>query len=209
MKLQLFRPVRARVYTSYPWKNAYTKNNIWHGSVVSQGFGENMLPIYAEMGLTGHNGIDVSTDFRTPVYASHDGKVLDVCKERERGLGVTLITDKPYEYGPASYFFKTVYWHFDELKVEPGQKIEVGNLLGYADSTGISTGNHLHMEIKPIRKENGIYVNVLQTNGYFGAVNPLDYMVEQDAEDRRKQLDSIEGQLKMIAEAIKKLLGIA
>jgi hypothetical protein len=34
-------------------------------------------------------------------------------------------------------------------------------------------------------------------------------MVEQDAEDRRKQLDSIEGQLKMIAEAIKKLLGIA
>ena len=207
-KLNLYRPVKARVWESYPWKNSYSKNNQWGGSVVSQFFGENQLPIYATLGLKGHNGLDISTAFREPVYAAHDGKVLDVSKERERGIGCTVVTENSYDYEPSQYHFKTVYWHFDELVVEPGQWVEVGNLLGYSDSTGISTGHHLHFELKPIRKENGIFVNVEQNNGFFGAVDPMIYMTEMDAEDRRKQLDSIEYQIKIIAEKIKELLGL-
>ena len=42
----------------------------------------------------------------------------------------------------------------------------------------MSTGDHLHYELKPIRfNSDGTYWNVLQDNGTYGAIDPLPYMV--------------------------------
>ena len=42
----------------------------------------------------------------------------------------------------------TLYAHLDELCVFEGQSVKEGQLIGYSDSTGNSTGNHLHFEIR-------------------------------------------------------------
>ena len=136
----------------------------------------------------GHNGLDLRAKRWQPVYAAHDGIVNEVQTEVERGLGVGIVSDKKYfcqESGKAEYF-KTRYWHFIALDVYLGEKILVGDLIGYADSTGYSTGDHLHFELKPVSirdYENGVPVcdNVLQNNTHLGSINPLTYMEMESA----------------------------
>ena len=94
---------------------------------------------------------------------------------------------------------KSVYWHFCDAKKEPqymspvykavgfqpdqtgvsniGIPVETGDLIGYADNTGASTGDHLHFSIKPclINEANGIWYNVEQKNGFNGSIDPQPY----------------------------------
>lgn len=42
---------------------------------------------------------------------------------------------------------ETLYAHLDEVVVTEGQMVKKNQLIGYADSTGNSTGNHLHFEV--------------------------------------------------------------
>lgn len=56
------------------------------------------------------------------------------------------------------------------------EKVKAGELVGYADNTGLSSGMHLHFELKPVRRSlSGNFRNVLQSNGYFGTINPELY----------------------------------
>lgn len=131
----------------------------------------------------GHNGMDIGAARWQPVYAAHNGIVTEVQTEEARGLGVGIVTDKQWhcnETGKLEHF-KTRYWHFIALDVHKGEKVKVGDLIGWADSTGFSSGDHLHLELKPIRIvewENGVplYTNALPQNGYLGAVNPEPYL---------------------------------
>jgi murein DD-endopeptidase MepM/ murein hydrolase activator NlpD len=131
----------------------------------------------------GHNGLDVRAARWQPVYAAHDGIVTEVQTEEARGLGVGIVSNGKYfctESGKDEHF-KTRYWHFIALDVHRGEKVKVGDLIGWADSTGYSSGDHLHLELKPVKIlewENGlpIYNNVLQNNGFLGAINPTPYM---------------------------------
>jgi murein DD-endopeptidase MepM/ murein hydrolase activator NlpD len=52
----------------------------------------------------------------------------------------------------------TGYWHLQELAVRPGDRVEPGQLLGRVGSTGLSTGAHLHWELRV----NGVPVDPLQ-----------------------------------------------
>ena len=56
-------------------------------------------------------------------------------------------------------------------------KVNNGDLIGYADNTGASTGSHLHYGLKPVAKGEGwgTYYNLEQKNGYNGAVDPQPY----------------------------------
>ena len=56
----------------------------------------------------------------------------------------------------------TGYWHLSELKVEPGQTVAAGDVLGLVGNTGLSTGAHLHWE--------------LRVNGV--AVDPMPFLAE-------------------------------
>lgn len=153
----------------------------------------------------GHTGIDVHAPRFTPLYASHPGIVTEVNTEIARGLGVGITTLKPYfckETGKEE-LFKTRYWHLIAIAVALNQAVKTGDLIGYADNTGYSAGDHLHYELKPVIKSaSGEYVNILQENGTYGSVDPIPYMLKIYALDGKR---IIEGLFKTIPEQLARL----
>lgn len=131
---------------------------------LSQGFGENLRE-YSIFGLNGHNGLDLVFDEGTEVFASHDG-LAEFTEDYAKGLGVT-ITDSEK---------KTIYWHFKSAVKPLGSRWSVkrGELIGYGDSTGYSTGHHLHYGLKLLDFK-GEVLN--RNNGFDGAINPLPFLV--------------------------------
>ena len=71
--------------------------------------------------------------------------------------------------------------------VKTGQKVVAGDLIGYADSTGLSTGDHLHFGLKPQawNETDWSWFNVEQGNGYGGAIDPTPYFNHFFAEDAK------------------------
>ncbi|WP_346289867.1 M23 family metallopeptidase [Sphaerothrix gracilis] len=86
-----------------------------------------------------HQGIDLKGPHGMPIYATADGTVKRA--ENSGGYGNHVIVDHGYQY-------KTLYGHMSALVVQPGDRIERGQLLGYLGSTGRSSGPHLHYEIR-------------------------------------------------------------
>lgn len=118
--------------------------------------------IYSQM--DGHNGNDIPSRRWKPVYAAREGMVIEVETELERGLGVGI----RHNFGKES-IWKTRYWHFIASVVELGQEVSTGQMIGYVDSTGYSTGDHLHFEVKRLNPDGS---NMHPNNGYFGAEDP-------------------------------------
>lgn len=134
--------------------------------------------VYGQFGLNGHNGLDMKAIHGQSVFAAHDG----ICYpeiDNNGGNGVILQTEIPFDYKGISAYFKTIYWHLIKANavVKTGQHVKAGALLGYADSTGFSTGDHLHFGLKPQlwNENNWTWYNVEQHNGYLGAINPTPY----------------------------------
>lgn len=159
---------------------------------INQKFGEVAnLDYYKKNGLTfvGHNGIDFMAKHGQPVYASHDGVAYPEVDNRS-GHGVVVITSNTYEYNGTQAYFKTIYWHFiPEIPVHWGQAVNKGDILGYADSTGLSTGDHLHFGLKPMSGANPWEsTNLEQNNGYSGAIDPMPYFDGTYAYNENKEL---------------------
>ena len=55
----------------------------------------------------------------------------------------------------------TGYWHLSQIDVQAGQQVKPGDQLGLVGTTGLSTGNHLHWEMRV----HGIAVDPLQWTG--------------------------------------------
>ena len=87
-----------------------------------------------------HFGIDIAAPAGTPVYAA-DGGIVAQAGWNSGGYGNWVVID--HKNG-----FKTVYAHNSAVIVYPGQKVHQGQLLSLVGSTGDSTGNHLHFEIR-------------------------------------------------------------
>lgn len=143
----------------------------------NQRFGEKS-PMYTNMGMLGHNGIDFTAVHGIPVYAAHEG----ICYpeiDGSGGNGVVIRTLNDYEYEGKQVRFKTIYWHLmqSDAVVKTGQKVLAGELIGYADNTGMSTGDHLHFGLKPqMWNENDwTWYNPDQNNGYLGAIDPAPF----------------------------------
>lgn len=161
--------------------------------VFNQKFGENANPIYAKEGMNGHNGIDFRAYHGQPIYATHDG-LASFQIDAQGGHGVVIVTNEQFDYPlypdlpNNEVYFKTIYWHLCDGLKEPQFKspfqdktgffpVRCGDLIGYADSTGLSTGDHLHFGLKPAAKGEdwGTWYNVMQNNGYNGAIDPMPY----------------------------------
>ncbi|WP_310794432.1 M23 family metallopeptidase [Campylobacter lari] len=92
-----------------------------------------------------HPGIDLRAALKTPIYAPANG-VVEYAAYSNNGYGYSVILI--HNFG-----FKTVYAHMtrqDVVKV--GQFVKKGDLLGYTGNTGLSTGPHLHYEVRFINK---------------------------------------------------------
>lgn len=85
-----------------------------------------------------HSGLDLRAAFKQPVFATANGIVVYAGWAGGYGKMVKI----KHKYG-----FTTLYGHLYYIKVRAGQKVKAGQIIGYAGSTGRSTGVHLHYEI--------------------------------------------------------------
>jgi murein DD-endopeptidase MepM/ murein hydrolase activator NlpD len=105
--------------------------------ILTSGYGNRRDPFSGRLSL--HEGIDIVAPAGREVRAPGDGVVVKAARESSFGLVVYL----SHGYG-----LTTVYGHLSATKVTPGQKVRRGDLLGLVGSTGRSTGNHLHYEVR-------------------------------------------------------------
>jgi murein DD-endopeptidase MepM/ murein hydrolase activator NlpD len=101
----------------------------------------------------GHKGLDIAAPYGTNIYAAANGTI-------------TRIGDKGDGYGKAIFIanddgFTTVYGHMSKTAdFAKGDYVVKGQLIGFVGSTGNSTGNHLHFEVR----------------SNYGYENPTDYV---------------------------------
>lgn len=105
---------------------------------MTSGYGMRMHPIKKKKMM--HRGIDFSCPEGTSIVATADGKV--VKKEyNPKTYGRFIIIKHSDSYS-------TLYSQMSEFKVELGEEVKQGQVIGLVGSSGISTGPHLHYEIK-------------------------------------------------------------
>ena len=93
---------------------------------------------------SGHKGVDICAPAGTPIYASAGGTVTKAGYNKAgagTGYGYSVIISHSGGY-------TTVYAHCLSLTVHAGQSVRQGQLIGYVGSTGRSSGNHCHFEIR-------------------------------------------------------------
>lgn len=95
-----------------------------------------------DMGLWGHQGIDIATDKGTPVYATNEGEVVFAEEKWWRGKTITI---KHIQDGKTIY---TSYSHLSEILVKVGNMVTENTIIGKVGSTGNSTWPHLHFQIE-------------------------------------------------------------
>jgi murein DD-endopeptidase MepM/ murein hydrolase activator NlpD len=107
--------------------------------VISSKFGWRIHPILKKREF--HPGVDIKGHGLIPIYATANGIVV--------GAGLN-----PYGYGYVvkvvnAFGFVTLYAHMRKnLKVKKGDFVKKGEIIGYMGSSGLSTGQHLHYEIR-------------------------------------------------------------
>lgn len=129
---------------------------------ITQLFGENP-DIYKKWGFPGHNGIDYGIPNGTPVVSAAAGTVSQVSFENG-GYGNYV----KIAHQDGSKTFYTYYAHLASAAVSAGQKVKAGQLIGYSNNTGASTGPHLHFGLK-IDGENPAYKGYVDPMPYFAS----------------------------------------
>jgi len=107
-----------------------------------------------------HQGVDVAVKEGTPVQAMTDGRVMFA--EFDGGLGNFVAVQAQGAGAPA-----IVNGHMSRLNVRAGDVVHRGDILGYAGSTGRSTGPHVHLQLCPSgHMARGAFVCGGSTNPY-------------------------------------------
>ena len=109
----------------------------WRSAVTSE-FGYRADPFTKQK--KGHGGIDLGMPKGTPIYSALSGTVMLV-RYSTTGYGYHVIVD----HGGGVI---TLYGHCSSILVSEGEKVTVGQEIAKVGSTGRSTGNHLHFEIR-------------------------------------------------------------
>lgn len=104
---------------------------------IGSGFGYRIDPIYKSVKF--HEGIDFTAPMRTEIYATGDGRVVEI-EKLHRGYGNMIVIDHGYGY-------RTLYAHLSAFKVRIGQQVRRGEVIGLVGNTGKSTAPHLHYEV--------------------------------------------------------------
>lgn len=107
---------------------------------ISSPFGYRMHPILKYRKF--HGGIDINAPMNAYIHAASDGTIIS-SGWRSGGSGNTIIID----HGSG---LTTFYLHIKSggLLVKAGQKVKAGDTIAKVGSTGLSTGPHLHFEVR-------------------------------------------------------------
>jgi murein DD-endopeptidase MepM/ murein hydrolase activator NlpD len=172
--------------------------------MLNQGFGTNNNDFYRQLGLKGHNGLDMYTqnytDGNAPVTAAHDGYVIsDATKDSDTGGRRVWIESEETEIDSRKCKIRTVYFHLKSARVSisddlndiknfdkynqrehKGQYfVRAGAEVGIANNTGkYTTGAHLHFGMYICwKRDDGTYQENFN-NGYGGAEDPQPYLID-------------------------------
>ena len=88
-----------------------------------------------------HTGLDLGANYGTPIIAAEAGLVLEAGWATTRGYGNYVKLDNGLGYN-------TLYGHMSVIRVKEGQWVNRGDRIGDVGSTGVSTGPHLHFEVR-------------------------------------------------------------
>lgn len=120
--------------------------------------------------------MDFSVNIGTPIYATGDGRVTRANNQLS-GYGNLIEVEHGYGY-------QTRYAHLSKYNVKQGQLVKRGDIIGYAGSTGRSSGPHLHYEVH----YKGNPVNPL--NYYYGDISAKEFeLLLQEANHENQSLD--------------------
>jgi murein DD-endopeptidase MepM/ murein hydrolase activator NlpD len=86
-----------------------------------------------------HEGVDLTAPIGTAVYATGNGTVSQ--SQTRNGYGELIEIDHGFGY-------KTRYAHLSARFVKPGEKVTRGQVIGEVGNTGVSSGPHLHYEVR-------------------------------------------------------------
>ncbi|MDI9473522.1 MAG: M23 family metallopeptidase [Bacillota bacterium] len=124
--------------------------DIWPAKAyISSAYGWRAHPIYGDRRK--HTGIDIGVLKGTPVKATADGVVSRAGWVSGYGILVQI------DHGNG---IETLYGHLSRAVVKKGDTVKKGQLIAYSGNTGLSTGDHLHYEVRLNGKD----------------VNPMNYL---------------------------------
>ena len=131
-KIRKLQEGSKRVYTggAFTWP-------IEGWSRISSYFGYRIHPILKKKKM--HTGVDLGAEYGTSIVAASDGTVM--LADWNGGYGKTVIVD----HGSGK---STLYGHASRILVAEGQEVKAGQKIAEVGSTGMSTGPHLHFEVR-------------------------------------------------------------
>jgi murein DD-endopeptidase MepM/ murein hydrolase activator NlpD len=127
-------------------RRGFLKSPLKYANVTSK-FGTRRHPVLGYNRM--HRGVDYGAPKGTPIWAVGDGQAR--VAGWHGGCGKTVILRHRNGY-------ETVYCHLSAIAVSAGKPVSQKQVIGYVGSTGLSTGPHLHFEVK----RGGQHVNPLQ-----------------------------------------------
>jgi murein DD-endopeptidase MepM/ murein hydrolase activator NlpD len=127
-------------------RRGFLKSPLKYANITSR-FGARRHPVLGYNRM--HRGVDYGAPTGTPIWAVGDGQVRH--SGWHGGCGKTVILRHRNGY-------ETVYCHLSALAVSAGKPVSQKQIIGYVGTTGLSTGPHLHYEVK----RGGQHVNPLQ-----------------------------------------------
>ncbi|MDR2444799.1 MAG: M23 family metallopeptidase [Spirochaetaceae bacterium] len=104
---------------------------------LTSAFGRRVSPISGR--LSSHNGLDLAAPTGTEVYACRDGTVIETSENSVYGKYVVIAHDGGWT---------SLYGHLSSINTALRTKVKAGILIGRVGSTGLSTGPHLHFELR-------------------------------------------------------------
>ena len=106
-------------------------------SPITSGYGWRWHPILRQSRR--HEGVDFDATYNDPVWAAHSGVVETA--SYSKGFGRYIVIN----HGDG---FTTLYAHLNSRNVRSGEKVQQGQTIGEVGSSGLSTGPHLHFEVR-------------------------------------------------------------
>ena len=106
-------------------------------AVVTSNFGMRKSPFTGKTSY--HAGIDLAAPAGSPVYACAGGKVIETAYSNIYGNYVLIRHDDGRE---------SLYGHLSKVRTRLYEKVKSGTIIGNVGSTGLSTGPHLHFEVR-------------------------------------------------------------
>ncbi|TVQ44548.1 MAG: M23 family metallopeptidase [Saprospirales bacterium] len=129
---------RENMLASIPSIKPIRMDNLHRSMNLLSGFGMRLHPVHKVWRM--HTGIDFTAPLGTPIYATGNGVVTRIQRDRT-GYGTFLVVNHGYGY-------ETLYAHLRDYSVEVGDEVTKGQKIATVGNTGTSTAPHLHYEVR-------------------------------------------------------------